>query len=62
MSKSRIVDKRRKKGQVATPILSIRKHCLECVGYSAQEVLACQSPACWLFPYRLGKRPKKGSV
>lgn len=40
-----------------TPIRAIRKHCLECVGWSYETVKACTAPTCPLFPYRLGKRP-----
>lgn len=32
---------------------AIRAHCLECVGYSEEEVRLCTAPACPLFEYRL---------
>jgi len=46
----------------ATPIKSIRRKCLDCVGGSAKEVKLCpcdgeRSTLCDLFPYRFGKRP-----
>jgi len=33
---------------------AIRAHCLECVGYSEEEVRLCTAPACPLFEFRLG--------
>jgi len=32
---------------------AIRAHCLECCGWSADEVRRCTSPACPLFQFRL---------
>jgi len=40
-----------------TPIRAIRKHCLECVAWSYDEVKECTAMSCPLFPYRLGRRP-----
>ena len=40
------------------PLSSIRRHCLECVGYVRQEVKACSMPTCALWPYRMGHRPR----
>ena len=40
-----------------SPIKAIRKHCLECVGFSAPEVKNCTSPLCALFPFRFGYDP-----
>lgn len=34
---------------------AIRTHCLECVGYSANEVALCTASACPLFEYRGGR-------
>ena len=41
-----------------TPVRAIRKHCLECLGYSSEAVKDCTSPNCALYPYRLGHKPK----
>jgi hypothetical protein len=40
-----------------TPIKAIRKHCLECVAWSYEEVKGCTARSCPLYPYRLGRRP-----
>ena len=41
-----------------TPIKSIRKFCLSCLGGSFQEVKECSAEeTCSLYPYRLGRRP-----
>lgn len=50
---------RRPEGKVIPPLKSIRKHCLECMGGSWQEVERCTAPACWLYPYRAGIDPRK---
>lgn len=39
-----------------SPIKSIRKYCLECCCYSANEVRLCPTKECPLYPYRFGKR------
>ncbi|RJR26565.1 MAG: hypothetical protein C4582_01510 [Desulfobacteraceae bacterium] len=36
---------------------NIRANCIECMGGQAQEVQNCSSPACRLFPYRMGRDP-----
>lgn len=36
------------------PVAAIRAACLECCGYSANEVIACTAPKCPLYPYRMG--------
>ena len=54
-----VVKRRRQAGEIATRRVAIRNHCLECVGYNAAEVVRCTSPACWLYPYRLGGSPEK---
>ncbi len=38
---------------------AIRNYCLECVGFSSDEVKKCTKPECPLFSYRFGKRPKE---
>lgn len=40
-----------------TPIKAIRKHCVECMGFSPYEVKGCTAINCALYPYRLGTRP-----
>lgn len=45
-----------------TPLKAIRAVCLDCCGGSPKEVRFCQfsgidSPACPLYPFRLGKNP-----
>ena len=42
-----------------TPVKAIRLHCLECLGYSYDEVKKCTAFLCPLFPFREGKNPKK---
>jgi len=40
---------------------AIRAFCLECMGWSPEEVKNCTSTTCPLFPFRLGHDPgKKG--
>ena len=35
-----------------SPAAGIKSFCLECVGWHREEVKACTSPACSLYPYR----------
>ena len=44
---------------IATPLQSIRKHCLTCCGGCPGGVRKCELRDCWLWPYRLGKRPAR---
>lgn len=48
--------------KILTPIKAIRKNCLDCCGDSYKEVELCEIDYCPLYPYRLGKRPKKMAV
>ncbi len=48
-----------KKGEVLTPIKSIRAKCLDCSNNQYSEIKDCPIRDCALYPYRLGKRPKK---
>lgn len=41
-----------------TPMKAIRKHCVECSGFSFNEVKLCPVYKCPLYPYRFGHRPK----
>lgn len=43
-----------------TPIKSIRSKCLDCTAESPSGVRECAIFSCSLWPYRMGKRPKKG--
>jgi len=40
-----------------TKAKAIRYHCVECMGFSYQEIDGCTSPNCALFPYRHGGKP-----
>lgn len=46
---------RRPEGKILSPIKSIRKHCIECMGGQVLEVRECTAPECWLYPHRMGK-------
>lgn len=45
--------------QTLTPIKAIRKKCLECSCGQYKEVTLCPIVNCYLWGYRMGKRPKK---
>ena len=45
--------------KILTPIKAIRAKCLDCTNNQYTEVKDCQMTKCSLYPYRLGKRPKK---
>ena len=45
--------------EVLTPIKAIRAYCIECSGGQKKEVKECPIAKCTLYPYRMGKRPKK---
>ncbi len=47
------------KMKILTPIKSIRAKCLDCCGYQSKEVRLCPAKNCPIYPYRMGKRPKK---
>ena len=40
-----------------TATSAIRKHCIECMGFSSDMVKECSSPLCCLYPFRFGKNP-----
>ena len=42
-----------------TPIKAIRKKCLSCSCGHVAEVRDCPVKNCALYPYRMGKRPKR---
>jgi len=45
-----------------TPIKAIRAKCLDCSCEQVKEVRECQIKDCFLYPYRMGRRPKKEGV
>lgn len=45
--------------EVKTPIKAIRAKCLDCCCGQISEVRLCEIETCALWPYRMGKRPKK---
>lgn len=45
--------------KILTPIKSIRQKCLDCSCWQPQEVRLCEHTECVLYPYRMGRRPKK---
>lgn len=47
--------------KVLTPIKAIRAKCLDCCCQQQIEVRLCPCIDCSLWPYRMGKRPKKDS-
>jgi len=47
----------RRPGEITTPLAAIRNHCIECMGYQPALVKTCPARECWLWPYRLGRRP-----
>jgi hypothetical protein len=45
--------------QTRTPMKAIRAKCLDCSCYQPKEVRLCTVMNCPLWPFRMGKRPKK---
>ncbi len=45
-----------------TPIKAIRSKCLDCSCYQPKEIRLCPVTNCPLWPYRMGKRPKRRVV
>lgn len=52
-------ENRNKEIELLTPIKAIRAKCLDCSNYQYKEVRLCPVKTCSLYPYRMGKRPKK---
>jgi hypothetical protein len=46
----------------ANPVKVMRRFCVACMGGNSAEVRRCTSPACALFPYRLGRNPFHGNA
>jgi hypothetical protein len=42
-----------------SPLKAIKAHCLDCSGGSRKEVQGCEIADCPLYPYRLGKNPRR---
>lgn len=45
--------------KILTPIKAIRAKCLDCTNNQYTEIKECPMTECSLYPYRMGKRPKK---
>lgn len=45
--------------KVRTPIKTIRLKCIDCCCGQIKEVRECPCVDCALYPYRMGRRPKK---
>lgn len=41
-----------------TPLEAVRKHCLDCSGFSAKSALWCTATDCNLWIFRFGRRPE----
>lgn len=52
-------DLARPEGKILSPLKSIRKHCLACMGGSTNEVTLCTDLECWLYPFREGHDPRR---
>lgn len=50
----------RKRVKGVPPLKQIRRYCLWCMCGSSAEVKTCPSRTCFLFPYRLGHKPRLG--
>lgn len=45
--------------KVLTPVKAIRAKCIDCSNGELAEVRECPVKDCPIYPYRMGKRPKK---
>ncbi len=45
-----------------TPLKAIRYQCLECLGWSPQEIKNCTGNLCALYPYRLGSNSERKGI
>ncbi len=45
--------------KVLTPIKAMRAKCMDCTCNQPKEIRECGITNCSLWPYRMGKRPKK---
>jgi hypothetical protein len=45
-----------------TPLKAIRQNCISCCSGSTKEVKNCFIDTCTLFPYRMGKNPKRKGI
>jgi hypothetical protein len=50
---------RRPLDKILSPLKSIRRHCIECMGGSTHEPANCTDPYCWMFPFREGHDPRR---
>lgn len=44
--------------KVLPPLKAIRAKCKECSGGELKQVRECPVTACWIWPYRMGRRPQ----
>jgi len=42
-----------------TPLKAIKFNCIECMGFQAKLVQDCSNPFCPLYPFRLGRAPRR---
>lgn len=45
-----------------TPVKAIRAKCLDCSNYQPKEVRECIMTECPLYPYRMGKNPRRSGI
>ncbi len=48
--------------KLLTPIKAMRAKCMDCTCNQPKEIRLCPLTTCALWPYRMGKRPKTGTV
>lgn len=49
-------------GMTATPLKAVRAKCLECCCGNRAEVRRCHIGDCPLYPYRLGRNPRRAGI
>ncbi len=45
-----------------TPLKAIKYQCLECMGWSVNDVKYCTETLCSLYPYRFGTNPERKGI
>lgn len=48
--------------KIVTPLKAIRLKCLDCSNNQRKEVRLCSVENCSLYPYRLGKNPRRSQI
>lgn len=51
----------KEENKILTPIKAIRAKCISCTNNQYVEIKECPITGCSLYPYRMGKRPKKNT-